>query len=326
MQNYSCLKNLLTKQQASEHIVKELSMEGIDKLSLSRSYVLLLLASFGFSFILIFSTLLKNVGVSSLQQVFFRIALALPLIFILIKGKANLQKKDLPYFTLIGFVFSAFLLSALSSIILGCPIAVATALIYTQPFFTAVLAAASRREKITKKKSAIIASGIIGVFLVSGIATEQYSTLNISGISLALLGGFLYALYLFFKRTSKTQYTPLQGLFNTFIFAVLWAVILGFSLQGFVKNPSFTGFSTLYPYQLLLLTLLALFSTALPYGCLNYIKPNEVTPTTEGTILLLDPTLHNIWAILIFQQYISPIRYTGVALILLSALAMLKTK
>lgn len=285
-----------------------------------------MLASFGFSFILIFSTLLKDAGVSSLSQVFFRIALALPLIFLLIRGKVKLQMKDLQYFTITGFVFSAFLLSALSSIILGCPIAAATALIYTQPFFTAILAAASKREKITKKKSAIIAFGILGVFLVSGIATEQYSTLNVSGISIALLAGFLYALYLFFKRTSKTQYTPLQALFNTFIFAILWALILGFTLQSFVKNPNFTGFSALNPYQLLLLTLFALFSTALPYGCLNYIKPNEVSPTTEGTILLLDPTLHNIWAILIFQQYISPIRYAGVALILLSALAMLKTK
>jgi drug/metabolite transporter (DMT)-like permease len=285
-----------------------------------------LLASFGFSFILIFSTLLKNSGVSSLQQVFFRIALALPLIFILIKGKFKLQKKDLPYFTLIGFIFSAFLFSALSSIVLGCPVAVATALIYTQPFFTAILAAVSKREKITKKKSVIIGSGLVGVFLVSGIATEQYSTLSISGILVALLGGFLYALYLFFKRTSKTQYAPLQALFNTFTFAVLWSLILGFILQGFVNDSAFTGFSSLNLYQLLLLTLFALFSTALPYGCLNYIKPNDITPTTEGTILLLDPTLHNIWAILILQQYISPIRYVGVALILLSALAMLKTK
>jgi drug/metabolite transporter (DMT)-like permease len=105
-------------------------------------------ASFSFSFILVFSTLLKNSGVSSLQQVFFRVTLALPLIFLLIKGKFKLEKKDLPYFILIGFVFSAFLFSALSSIVFGCPIAVSVALLYTQPFFTAVLAVLSKRERI----------------------------------------------------------------------------------------------------------------------------------------------------------------------------------
>jgi len=79
-------------------------------------------------------------------------------------------------------------------------------------------------------------------------------------------------------------------------------------------------------YQLALLILFASFNTALPYGLLNYVKPSEFPPTTEGTILLLDPLLHNLWAIIILQQYISPIRYLGVGLILLSAAIVLKTK
>jgi len=283
-----------------------------------------LLASFGFSFILAFSTLLKNAEVSSLQQVFFRVTLALPLIFLLIKGKFRLEKGDLLYFVMIGFVFSAFLLSALSSIIFGCPIAVSIALIYTQPFFTAILAALSGREKITLKKLAIILVGIAGVLLASGTVTEQPSNINISGISFALLAGFLYATYLFFKRMRKTSYTPLQGLFNTFLLAAPCTLILGLTLRLFTTNANFIGFSMLGPYQLLLLILFAFFSTTLPYGLLNYIKPNEVSPTTEGTILLLDPFLHNLWAILIFQQYVSLIRYFGVGLILFSAAAMLK--
>lgn len=283
-----------------------------------------MLASFGFSFILAFSTLLKNAEVSSLQQVFFRVTLALPLIFLLIKGKFRLEKGDLLYFVMIGFVFSAFLLSALSSIIFGCPIAVSIALIYTQPFFTAILAALSGREKITLKKLAIILVGIAGVLLASGTVTEQPSNINISGISFALLAGFLYATYLFFKRMRKTSYTPLQGLFNTFLLAAPCTLILGLTLRLFTTNANFIGFSMLGPYQLLLLILFAFFSTTLPYGLLNYIKPNEVSPTTEGTILLLDPFLHNLWAILIFQQYVSLIRYFGVGLILFSAAAMLK--
>lgn len=283
-----------------------------------------MLASFGFSFILVFSTLLKNAEVSSLQQVFFRVTLALPLIFLLIKGKFRLEKGDLLYFVMIGFVFSAFLLSALSSIIFGCPIAVSIALIYTQPFFTAILAALSGREKITLKKLAIILVGIAGVLLASGTVTEQPSNINISGISFALLAGFLYATYLFFKRMRKTSYTPLQGLFNTFLLAAPCTLILGLTLRLFTTNANFIGFSMLGPYQLLLLILFAFFSTTLPYGLLNYIKPNEVSPTTEGTILLLDPFLHNLWAILIFQQYVSLIRYFGVGLILFSAAAMLK--
>ncbi|MEM3536306.1 MAG: DMT family transporter [Candidatus Bathyarchaeia archaeon] len=293
---------------------------------MTKSHALLIVASFGFSFILVFSTLLKNAGVSSLQQVFFRVTLALPLIFVLIKGKFKLEKKDLPYFILIGFIFSAFLLSALSSIVFGCPIAVSIALIYTQTFFTAVLAFLSKREKVSLEKLAIIIVGMTGALLASGILTEQYSSINITGILFALFAGFLYATYLFFKRMRKTCYTPLQGLFNTFMFAVPCLIVLGVALQLFTTETKFIGFSMLDPYQLLLLTLFAFFSTTLPYGLLNYVKSSEVSPTTEGTILLLDPFLHNVWAILIFQQYVSVIRYLGVGLTLLSAAAMLKLK
>ncbi|MEM2419645.1 MAG: hypothetical protein QXL38_01505 [Candidatus Bathyarchaeia archaeon] len=53
----------------------------------------------------------------------------------------------------------------------------------------------------------------------------------------------------------------------------------------------------------------AFFCTVMPYGLLNYVKLNEISPTTEGTILLLDPVLHSLWAVLILRQRFSPIRY-----------------
>jgi DME family drug/metabolite transporter len=292
----------------------------------TKSHALLILVCFCFSFILVFSTLLKNAGVSSLQQVFFRITLALPLIFVLIRGRFRLKRDDLQYFALAGLVFSCFLLSALSSIVFGCPIAVTTALIYTQPFFTAILAAVSGKEKLTSRKIAAMAMGVIGVFLVSGVLTEPLLNLNVGGLGFALLGGFFYSLYLYIKRMRKADYTPLQSLFNTFLFAAPSALLLGMILGLFTRNTGLIGFILPDYYQLTLLVLFASFSTALPYGLLNYVKPSEVPPTTEGTILLLDPLLHNLWAVLILQQYISPIRYLGVGLVLLSAAIILKNQ
>jgi len=136
--------------------------------SFTKSHALLILVCFCFSFILVISILLKNTGVSSLQQAFSRITLALPIIFLLIRGKFKLKREDLQYFASAGFVFSAFLLSALSSIVFGCPVAVTTALVYTQPLFTAVLATVSGKEKMTSRKIMAIAVGVVGVFFVSG--------------------------------------------------------------------------------------------------------------------------------------------------------------
>lgn len=295
-------------------------------MSFTRSHALLILVCFGFSFILVFSTLLKNAGVSSLQQVFFRIILALPLIFMVIKGELKLRREDFQFFFLTGLVFSCFLLSALSSIVFGCPVAVSVALIYTQPFFTAILATISGKEKMTLKKIIAMIMGVVGVFFVSGVITEPLPSLNVGGLGFALLGGFFYSVYLYVKRLRKADYTPLQGLFNTFLFAAPSTLLLGLILRFFTTNTSLIGLTLPNSYQLTLLILFASFSTALPYGLLNYVKPQEVSPTTEGTILLLDPMLHNLWAVVILQQYISPIRYMGVGLILLSAALMLRTR
>jgi len=71
--------------------------------------------------------------------------------------------------------------------------------------------------------------------------------------------------------------------------------------------------------QLLLLLSFALFSTVLPYGLLNYVKAEEVSPTTEGMLLLGDPLLHALWAMLSFGQYVSAVQYVGAVLILTSA-------
>ncbi len=74
----------------------------------------------------------------------------------------------------------------------------------------------------------------------------------------------------------------------------------------------------------MLLLSFALLSTVLPYGLLNYVKTKEISPTTEGMLLLGDPLLHALWAMLFFSQYISMVQYVGAVLILASAAMNLK--
>jgi len=76
-------------------------------------------------------------------------------------------------------------------------------------------------EKVSAKKFLFIIIGIVGAFIASGIDIQQISSTNINaGVYLAVFTGFLYAIYLFLKRTEKEGYNPIQALFNTFIFAV----------------------------------------------------------------------------------------------------------
>ena len=259
---------------------------------------------------------------SSLEQVIFRLSLALLFLFLILKGKVVLpQKRDLPYFIALGFVFSVFLFLALTAIALHNPVPVTSALVYTQPIFTTTIAYLTGRENFSPAKVLVILIGVVGVFLVTNILFQRVTL----GAIFALSAGLLYAFYLLLKRAGK-PYAPFQLLFNTFLFSVPCILGLSAVLTGVIDKPEVVGFSMPTLYQFLLLLLFALFSTILPYGSLNKVKPSRVSPSTKGTILLLDPMLLTFWALLLLGQLVGLLQYVGIFLILLTAVLILRIK
>jgi drug/metabolite transporter (DMT)-like permease len=274
---------------------------------------------------LIFSTVLKNTGMSSFEQLFFRLAFGLVVLFLVMVCTRKLRfagRKDVRFFASIGFIYAFFALSGLSSIAFGTPIAVSVALVYTQPIFTAVISFVTHKENVTIPKAFFVLLGFAGAFLVSGLNLAGPLSL---GIIFPVLAGFLYAIYLWLKRQAPVdRYTPFQVLFNTFLFAipvltVAWLIVVNLSTESL-----FVGFVTPDLQQFALLLFFALGCTVLPYGLLNYVKVEEASATTEGILLLGDPLLHTFWAMLFFEQYISAIQYVGAALIIISAALTLK--
>ena len=310
---------------AANYIIK------VEMVGLTKSHFFVMLAAFSFSFILIFSTLLKNSGLSILEQVVLRLSLASIMLFFILLYKKQLRlprKKDFPFFASIGVVFSLFLFSALSSLIFGVPIVVVVSLIYTQPIFTALISFLTKTERIAPLKIGIILISMVGVVLVTGLSLSEILNLKINlGIISALSSGFFYGLYLWLKRRVKRrEYMPLQSLFNTFLFAIPSVLIIGLLLRNFTSNPMLVGLITPNTYQLGLLLLFAGFSTILPYGSLNFVDTKEISPTAEGLLLLFDPILHMFWAMIIFQQFVSLAQYLGAFLILVAAAINLAIK
>ncbi|MDI6826686.1 MAG: EamA family transporter [Candidatus Aenigmarchaeota archaeon] len=175
-------------------------------------------------------------------------------------------------------------------------------------------------------KVLLIFIGTVGAFIATGLTLSDIVNLNINlGIAFALSSGLFYALYLSLKRVAKKRkYSSGQITFNTFLFAIPWVAFIGVLLRNFSDNPLFVGLVVPNLYQWLLLFSFAIFSTILPYASLNFVNPKEIDPTTEGLLLLLDPVLHNLWAVVFFQQLVSPLQYMGVFLVLLVAAVNLK--
>lgn len=263
---------------------------------------------------------------SSFEQLFFRLAFSVLILLSITAYKRRLSLarwNDVSFFVATGFTYAFFALSGLSAIAFGTPIAVAVALVYTQPIFTAMISFATRKERVTIANAAVVPLGVVGAFMVSGL-TAANAQINL-GIVFPIVAGLLYAVYLWLKRRAPIhEYTPLQLTLNTFLFAIPMLAVAWIIFGIFSAEPLFVGVLTPDLQQLILLFFFAVFSTVLPYGLLNYVSVKEVSPTTEGMLLLGDPLLHTLWAMLFFGQYISVIQYIGGGLILVSAAVNLR--
>jgi len=258
---------------------------------------------------------------SSFEQLSFRLTFSILILLLMIACQRKLRfarRSDIPFFAAIGFTYAFFALSGLSALAFDVPIAVSVALIYTQPIFTAVISFATRRERVTIASTAVVLLGVGGAFLVSGLSATN-PQIN-WGISFPVAAGLFYAIYLWLKRHAPTnEYSPLQVLFNTFLFAVPMLLAAWVILGNLSTEALLVGVVAPDLRQLTLLFFFALISTVLPYSLLNYVHVKDVSPTSEGLLLLGDPILHTLWAMLFFGEYISTTQYAGAAVILASA-------
>jgi len=304
------------------------------KQKLTLSHLLVVLYAIGSSFILIFATLLKRTGMSSVEMVFFRISISLILILAYIRlvkrdrGRLLASKKDLPFFIIFGLFFAAFLLVYVSSVSLGASVVVAGALVYTQPVFTAIISRITGKEKKLNDTTilAIILS-VVGAVIVSGIFNDINNITSVginAGLVLAFLSGLAYASFLAIKRHAQEKgYTALRTVFNQLLFATPAVVILGFLLRFFVTRDALVvGLVLPNIYQTLLAFGFAVICTAVPYAVLAAVKNKEVSPVTEGVLLSFEPMLVSILAFAFLGQTVKPIQYAGVALIVASTMLL----
>lgn len=290
-------------------------------MKVTKSHWFLFLASLGMSFVFVFSTFLKNSGMSSLEQVGLRIftAFAFLLLFLVFTKSIRLPAAaHVPFFLAIGIAWGLFLFSSLSAITLGAPIVVAGALVYTQPIYTALISFAADGERPSKKKIFLILAAVIGAFLASGFYLPKFGEIRM-GVLVAALTGLLYAIYLRLKRNPiSKRYPPLSSLANTMIFAMPTILLMGAVLSVMAPNRMLVSLEMPDSYQVFMIVLFALFSTLLPYGALNSIKNEEIGATTEGLLLLLDSVFKVVWSVLLFGQFLTVLQYVGVGLMLVA--------
>lgn len=286
--------------------------------------IFVLAAGISFGSTAILSSLLKNIGIPSIEQGFFRIVLTTVSFGSILALKAEMRRirrGDIKFFAINGlFGVSLSIVAYLSSIALGTPVAVAVTLSYLQPMFSVMLARLFLAETIRPSKIAAVIVSVLGASIVSGVwqIFGTTSPINPVGVVLASFNGFFYSVYIIVGRLSGSNknYNFATTMFYSFFFALMWTTLLWLLVGSLIQQEIVTGFvSDLSPEALLLLFMIGIIGTIVPYGLLS-LGLRYVSASIAGIILLIEPISVMILGVVILGEQLTPWGISGSALIL----------
>ncbi len=208
------------------------------------------------------------------------------------------------FFSIILFNYSYYKTMSLTSL------SVAAVLLYTAPFFVMLISIILFKEKLTISKGGGLVFAFLGCCLVSGVVGSG-ERLSADALAFGLLTGFGYALYTIFSELLiKRGYKTRTITFYIFLFAA-------FGCCFFTDVPASVKFVALNPKAFLIVFLMAVFNTVLPY--LFYTAGlRGVLPSVAPIIATLEPVVATVIGAVVFKEQLTIEGVTGITLVLLS--------
>ena len=276
----------------------------------AKGYLLGTIAAATYGMNPLFALPLYKDGMNPDSVLFFRYALAIPIMALMIKARGRSFKvhpKEVLPLALMG------MLMALSSLTLFLSYnymdaGIASTLLFVYPIMVAVIMALFFREKLTKLTIACIFLALSGIgLLYQGDGGE---TLSLVGIGLAMASALSYAIYIVGVNRPLLKVVPTVAL-------TFYVLLFGFTLflvrVDFGRDLLMTD--TWYLWGNLIA--LALFPTVISFLCttqaIQYIGP---TPT--AILGALEPLTAIFFGVLVFGEALTPRLCTGIVLILLA--------
>src|SRR3989344_2337962 len=245
----------------------------------------------------------------------FTIPLLLP--FVLLRKQSRFKKEMLPIWILFGLSTAFAILAQFGALVLGVQVAVVVLLLYTQPLWTILFSKFFLKENVGKIE-AIACALVIGgtVFLVNPFAITSN---NWIGLLVALMGGIcLSAWVITGSIASKKKADPIATKFFASSFMLAFLFVFFFLLGFFIKDPKIVSFSLNWPIQIWFYILLFnVFAETINHLC--YLKGVEKVLTADaGIILLLEPVVGALLAVIFLGQMLTTPIIVGGALILIA--------
>jgi drug/metabolite transporter (DMT)-like permease len=292
---------------------------------MKKEMILLIFSGIFYGVVVPTAQFLSNIGLSS-YEIALTTAMVPSILFfiILIFNKKTIQKKDIKFFLLIGFLNSLLELAWLGSVSVGISVSIVTLLLYTQPFWTIIFSKIFFKEKITRLKILSLIIVLTGVLILVS-PWEVNSQLNPIGIILGGLSGLFYSLFLIISKEAtnkKIHYTTY--IFGFSIFTIFWLLLIQPFYQVIIKNDVLTRFDPSIFFNNLLIILLAGFIIKIIPVVLLYEGITKIEISTAGIVLLIEPIIATILAYFLFNQPITQSVIIGGLLIIFSNYLIIK--
>ncbi len=265
---------------------------------------------FGISFA---GILFRAVALDTATTAFFRAAYAIPFLALLWwwKRTEDQRSRRSRMMAAVAGIFLGLDLLAWHVSIDNIGVGLATVLVSTQVIFVGAIAWMRYGERPSTTSLAVVPIVLVGVLLLSGLGGENaYGDDPLLGVAFGVVGGIFYALFLLVLRESNRGYlAPPQGpLLDATIGVAFIALMVGWF---FVDD--FTLAVTWPEHGWLLV--LALGTQVFGWLLIAAALPRLAALETS-VIILAQPILASIWAMIIFDERFSAAQWTGVLLVL----------
>jgi len=239
----------------------------------------------------------------------FRAAYALPLLWLLRRLTGDDRPLRARRIALISGVFLSADIALWHTAIDLIGAGMATVVVNTQVLWVGAIAWIIHKEHPTRAAFVVVPVMLAGVALIGGVGTsDAYGTNPAVGAALAACGGFFYAGFLLLFRHANAGGGPTTGPLLDVSIGITAAFLLGGWFDpGFSLEPT-------WPAHWWLIALALGVHTG---GWLMIALALPRLPALETSVmLLLQPSLTLVWAVMIFSERLSATQTAGVALVL----------
>jgi drug/metabolite transporter (DMT)-like permease len=257
--------------------------------------------------------LVRLSGVGPVAAGFWRLALALPFLFVLAlltRQPVHWPGRRLAGIAIVAGFFFATDLAAWHAGIHLTKLGNATLFGNTSSLIYAAWGLWMARRRPSFAQAGALGLAVLGALLLVGSSAEL-SLRNVRGDMLALIAGLLYTGYLIAVQNARRSLAPLPMLFIASAFGAAMLLPLSFALGEQVVPSDWT-----YVF------ILALSSQVLGQGLLVYAI-GSLSPLVVGLTLLTQPAISALVGWLVYRETLSPLDWIG-ALAIAAALVLVR--